>query len=193
MSDIIFQSIAWHGEDITNEEKVKEYAIKAFGMTRDGKTVSVTIKNFNPYFYVKLENNMTTDSIKKSIDDLIEARTNAWTNKKNVQKSHIVNIKTVNAKDFWGFTNNEKSQFAKISFDCNSNMKFVANKFSQSKQKVNGRIVELKCYEHNIDPYIRFIHQNNLEPTEWIIIKKGTYHENTILQTTNEDDPITNT
>jgi DNA polymerase elongation subunit (family B) len=188
MSDIIFQSIAWHGEDITNEEKVKEYAIKAFGMTRDGQTVSVTIKNFNPYFYVKLENNMTTDSIKKCVDDLIEARTNTWTNKKKVEKSHIANIKTVNAKDFWGFTNNEKSQFAKISFDCNSNMKFVANKFSQGKQKVSGRIVELKCYEHNIDPYIRFIHQNNLEPTEWIIIKKGTYHENTILQTTSDID-----
>ena len=172
MSDIIIQTISWHGEDVYNEEESSaEYVIKAFGMTKKGESVSVSILNFMPYFFIKLENNISEEDIR----NLVGKSYNGCI------------IETIVAKDFWGFTNNEKFNFVKLSFKCHAHMRNLAYKL-KDKVRIVGKNVKLSCYEHNIDPYIRFIHNNNIEPSEWIKIKRGKYDPTTILQTTSNID-----
>ena len=50
-----------------------------------------------------------------------------------------------------------------------------------SKNKIPGlHSIERKyeIYEFNIQPFIRFMHINNLESAGWIELKKGTYRVN---------------
>lgn len=170
MGDLVFQTISWYAKDVFNEEEKRlEYVIKTFGMTKDGETVSVSIKNFKPYFFIKLDNGISEQDIK-----------NLLTNKRST-------VVVAKAKDFWGFTNDTMFDFAKISFVNRSDMQSFVSKVKKPV-RIQGKNVKLSCYEYNIDPYIRFIHNNNIEPSEWIKIRRGKYESTSLLPTTSKID-----
>lgn len=157
---IIFQTISWSGLDYDGDNSdiedgpCKLYGIKAFGRTLDGDTVGVTIKNFKPYFYVKIsDDNIFKFLLQMKLPPKIQ--------------SEINGIERIKAKDFWGFTNNHLFTFAKLSFHTEYAMREVIKILSKSAIKN-----KIKFYEHNIDPYIRFLHQNNLQPNGWVIVKQ---------------------
>lgn len=171
MNDLVFQTISWYAKDVFNEEEKRlEYVIKTFGMTKAGETVSVSIKNFKPYFFIKLENGITIEDIERIVLNI---------------KSTYLSI--VNAKDFWGFSNDTRFQFVKLSFISKFDMQSFVSKV-KNNVRINGKNVKLACYEYNIDPYIRFIHNNNIEPSEWLIIKRNKCESTTLLQTNSNID-----
>lgn len=156
---IVFQTIGWSGSDydadIEEDCPSRLYGIKAFGRTLQGETVSVTIKNYKPYFYIKIEDENT-------FKYLIQLELS------NKLKNELEKIERVKAKDFWGFTNNTMFTFAKLSFHTEYAMK----EFIRILSKPNSMKKKFKFYEHNIDPYIRFLHQNDLQPNGWVTIKQ---------------------
>ena len=54
--DIIFQSLEWSDEDIDDDEIEgnKKYLVRAFGVTDKGRSITVTIKDFPPFIYIKV-------------------------------------------------------------------------------------------------------------------------------------------
>jgi DNA polymerase elongation subunit (family B) len=48
---IIFNVLYWHENDENNK-----YIIRMFGKTENGKSVSVKVTGFIPYFYVEIPN-----------------------------------------------------------------------------------------------------------------------------------------
>lgn len=182
-NDLVFQALAWHADDydmsiINGDDEdgmdVNTYMIKVFGSTLDGTTVSVTIKNFTPYFYVKVDDNWTRreiDKFRAAITEFLPYR----------MRNAIVSVKLFERKDFWGFTNNKLFKFARICFKTIKAMRFLQKKFTTPVviKDVTFKPVKFQMYESNIDPYIRFMHVKDIEPCGWIRLPPGKYTKST--------------
>ena len=154
------QVTSWHAEDVENEENdnKKEYVIKAFGRNAEGKTVGVTITNFQPFFYVKInpewENNAAMTKIYRHL------------------KEDEVNVDLVHRKDFWGFTNKKMFSFFKVEFKNHQHMKQKIIKLGKV-QNIHGLGKHtFQLYESNIEPFLRFIHMRKIMPSGWIRVGK---------------------
>jgi len=159
---IVFQALAWHAEDIETDEvhekhgPILQYVIKIFGMDAEGRKISVSVKEFPAFFCVKAEPHWHTDEIKILRSFLT----------RNLKYHHT---RLLRSKDFWGFTDNEEFNFLRITFSSQKDMKHaisVLNRYHNISGL--GQSIKIKMYESNIDPYIRFIHMNGLQPTGWI-------------------------
>jgi len=162
MDPITFQALSWHAEDVDDGENGKVYVIKVFGADETGTSVSVTIKNFTPFFYVKTCDTWDNQMIKKIGKHLA-----------NELSRFRASVDVLQKKDFWGFTNETFFTYYRISFPSGDEMRQGSYYFNY-KKKIPGfyNFYKFKIYESNIDPYLRFIHVANLEPSGWIRIMK---------------------
>jgi DNA polymerase delta subunit 1 len=177
--DIVFQAVSWYAQDIDfseidNEEDASldynKYVIKCFGSTINGQTVSVTIKDFTPYFYVKISDTWGTKEVEIFKEFL-------YTKLPYKLSNAIISMKILHRKDFWGFTNEKKFKFIRICLRNQKTMRILAKLLSSECQirRISSKPTKFKVYESNIDPYIRFMHINNIEPCGWIQIPGNTY------------------
>lgn len=193
--DFKFHALAWHAEDFLDETDADEgeipipnYCIKCFGVDEFGHSVSLSIKGFKPYFYVKVDDSWTRQSVKVFHEHLSTLLPYTLANS-------IVSAKLVKKKDFWGFTNFRDFQFVKLSFANHQAMRSINYKLQQIKKdgmkipRLGQKGFYFKTYESNIDPFIRFIHIMNLEPTGWIKLAGKTFSKYTeMLNTTCQID-----
>ena len=153
-----------------------KHVIKLFGITEDGASVCVHINNFNPYFYIKVNDDSNELSkskiiscIKNSVDDKVG--------------KDLISYEFVDKKEFYGFTNNKLFRFIKLVF----NNSYSMNKFVISIKEginVNGNKIFFKLYESNITPFIRYIHSKNVQACGWVTLKPYTYEINDLKKTT---------
>lgn len=169
MTPIIFQALSWHAEDVDVGGDAPEYMIKVFGMDANGKTVSATITNFKPFFYVKAPRAWSQEKAKSKVNTIAD--------------SIGCSVTYCPKHDFWGFTNEELFSFYKIECDSFKQLRSFANIFS--RKKIEG--YKLPVYESNIDPYIRFMHLHNLEPSGWIQLQ-GYSHDVDYIQAISDID-----
>jgi DNA polymerase elongation subunit (family B) len=164
------------------------YSLLIYGRAASGATYCVNVKGFVPYFYIKPPDNweaMNKTAFKAKLDELKEVMLNdyyktrfnnngVWKeySKKiipNNLESHFVNIKMVKKKDFWGFTNDKIFRFLKVSvksLKLYNNLKYYFKSLEKN---------DFKLYETNIDPFLKYIHTQNIKPCDWVRIDKGTY------------------
>ena len=185
MSDTIeFQAIDWHGYDVDvnanaddddddndeNEEGFKkkpkkyEYVIKVFGRTLEGSTVSLNIRGFTPYFFLKVVGNQAKSSVGNNIAYIkqrLDSSLPWWA------KKELLSVKEVQRKEYWGFTNNEIRSFLKIQFTTYKAMKATIRLIED-----NQLGVRVKLYESNIEPMLRFLHYKNIQPCGWVTVPK---------------------
>jgi len=183
---LIFQSIAWYAEDVVTcdgdedpTSNTAKYIIKCFGSTVKGETVSLTITGFTPYFYIKLDEQVLqwTNTQIKNLTEYLD----------KLSFSGIKSVKLMKRKDFWGFSNGKLFRFMRIAFHNQRAMRIIARKLNDPVQirTISSRPLKLKVYESNIDPYIRFMHCKELDPTGWIELAPGSYSRGTDILTTN--------
>jgi len=84
-----------------------KYFIKLFGRTMEGMSVSVTIRNFPPYFYIKVDDYWCAKTLEKF---------RKYLKKFPYFYNDIIGYKIVGKKDLWGFTNFKKFKFIRLSF-----------------------------------------------------------------------------
>lgn len=143
----------------------RELIIHLFGATADGKPVRVDVTGFRPSFYLKLPDTQVgaaIDSIKTYIAsqriDLAE-----------------LTFQRVNKKKFYGFTANRPFNFLYITCPSLTMFRNLRNLFLNDKchsatkaplsPPLRGQPPEV--YEANIDPMLRFLHVQNLQPCGW--------------------------
>lgn len=220
----VFQAIDWWAKDINiyNDDeadndldngyidfdnmpfnlKKRKYIIKIFGRREDGSSISVSVIDFKPFFYVKLEDvdiindrekrkyaNIHTSKglVKEKISKIIEKFKNFiefQEEKNDIDKNNLlietddekkmIGIDYIISKDMWGFNGRKDEIFVKIT--CNN---FIAMKMVEKKIRLNSYKFgiydikrKLQIYESNIEPMLRFIHLQNLNTTGWITIDK---------------------
>ena len=211
-----FQIIDWFATDIddnennedsdnSNETKFKEfnseYIITAFGKDLIGKTYSLKIKGFYPYFYIKVPNYFTSIHITKFIKWLKNGQGNYnWKSKNppNISrglgakyKNSFINAELLYKYKFRGFTNNKQFKFLKLIFKNKLTMRRAISLFqnkiwddiNKKYTNISPKKILIKgidkspiiyhLYENMIDPLIRFLHISSIKPTNWI----STYAE----------------
>jgi DNA polymerase elongation subunit (family B) len=167
-----FQAIAWHAEDVTQDDDDSTYVIKAFGRTLEGKTVGVTVTNFKPFFYVKINPEWETNSFMTKIFKHLKSLI-----------GENISIELVKRKDFWGFTNKKIFHFFKIEFPHIKIMKQAIIKLCKIQNISGLGKHKFDLYESNFEPFLRFIHIRKLLPMGWIRINK--YHSSTEMLESN--------
>nr|QFG74744.1 MAG: DNA polymerase family B [Megaviridae environmental sample] len=163
----------------SEEEGPLEYIIHTFGRTLDGKSVYMKIKDYLPYFYIKLPNKWDMSTAKnnmKQMQKALKKEYKIWQKYRN----YLVKISVVEKKIAEGFTNDKKFLFGKLIFNNSMAMKnfkkyFELNKLKSdwcNKYSVNQKKIYYKTYEANLQPMLRCFHNMNVSGCSWVQINK---------------------
>ena len=198
--DLIFQILDWYatdidvgnnGDDSDMDRDTKpdlKYFIKAFGVDSAGKSIGLTITDFQPFFYIQISN---TDLGNAKMFNMIKT----FLLDKYEKKYDIVKITRASKINLYGFTNHTKEYYMKITFKNLKGFKsaiynlkdiVIVNKLGLKNKR------KIKQFESNIEPFIRFTHLNNISPCGWVKIQKEDYEFNEeLLVSETSNDLIT--
>ena len=97
------------------ENSVSSFAIQVFGINEKGQTASITIENYEPFFYLRVGNHWTKDNAQELLRDL----------QKKLYGNHsksLLKAELVEYNKLYGFSANNKDQFVKLTFQNVSSM-----------------------------------------------------------------------
>jgi DNA polymerase delta subunit 1 len=151
---VVFQAITWEARDEVLDEDTIQHHVSIFGKTEDGRSVCVTTQVL-PYFYVRLGH--AGMSLGRSIYAAIDERC----------PGGLVSCSVVQAKDIWGFTNNEEINFLRLDF-ANLASRRRANYILKKPIHLTGGSRKLRVYESNLDPVLRLMHETGIQSTGWL-------------------------
>jgi DNA polymerase delta subunit 1 len=186
-----FQITDWFVPETDKNREPNEdpelYSILMYGTTSEGNTVCAKIVKFEPWFYVKPPESwnslsdagfdsklqiLYTTMMNEKYECFFKNKDTGLTNKYNKKiipndyEGHFNGLSMIKKKDFWGFTNNTVFRYIKVSVKSlalYNNLKYY---FNSLKNK------DFKLYESNIDPFLRYIHIQNIKPCGWVRIVK---------------------
>lgn len=143
-----FQVLTWDSCD----DDEYGHIIRLFGKTREGKSVCVRT-TFYPYFFIKIPDmSVSLGALRVSLHKTCPGR--------------IVDVKLDMSKDIWGFQNNKKHLFAKITCKTLCDRRMVAARLRKTPLKELNFVAGI--YEANIDPVLRLMHRTGIQSTGWI-------------------------
>ena len=160
-----------------NKDKTK-FGIQMFGINEEGKKASIIVEEYQPFFYLKVDNNWG------------QTKKNAFYNylKSKIGKFYedtIVDCKLIERKKLYGFDAGKKHRFIEIKFANINIFNKVKNYWYQDyinedgeKDRIllkngykfiyNDEILYIELYEANIPPLLRFFHIREISPSGWI-------------------------
>ena len=163
-----------------------KFFIQMFGLDETGKTCSIIVEDFKPFFYIKVADHWSIAN-KNSFLKHIQMKMGKF------YENSIVECKLIKRKKLYGFDGGKEYKFIKFSFNnvfafnkaknlWYSPYASAANKIKtedQHKLLQNGYVFlesETYLYEANIPPLLRFFHIKNISPSGWIALpKKKTF------------------
>jgi DNA polymerase elongation subunit (family B) len=154
------------------------FMIQMFGVDEYGKTCSVVVDGFKPFFYVMVDDSWTIQMKEQFITHLKEKMGKYY-------RDSITDSKIIRRKKLYGFDNKKEHKFIFIEFanlnafnkaknlwysDYQSGHKLLKNGYSYFN-------TDIKLYEANIPPLLRFFHIKDMSPSGWIAIPKKKVFE----------------
>ena len=152
----------------------KELVIHLFGADETGTPVRCDVTGFRPTLYIRLPETKTShaaDTIKQYI------------NSQGIPMGEI-KIKRITKKIFYGFTANTFYPFLQIDVPSLTMFRTIRNLFLDETLHPKTRrplYIPIELFEANIDPMLRFIHTQNIDPCGWVRIKNATI-ENSVIE-----------
>ncbi len=152
------QAVAWEGEDVEDR-----YIVRIYGRCEDGKSICVSTP-FEPYFFIKIRAAHKFSALKYALS------------------RHFPDLNEVHeilAKDLWGFRNGLRERFVKLTFRTIRGMRICASMIEKMKERDDRwedlkSFGQLKVYESNIDPVLRFMHVTGVRSTGWFQVANET-------------------
>ena len=164
-------------KDLYSKEKQKELSkthsmlIKAFGILENGKSITINLQGFKPFYYIKIPDDWTQTEYRllaNHIRSLVYYR----------HKEHLIKVQLVLRKPFSEFTGTQKFKFLKLQFTNKEAYDQYAYKLA-NPLKINGlcdnKPHKYDLYESNIDPILKLIHMTKINPSGWVKIPATTY------------------
>ena len=157
----------------------KKFIIQAFGINKHGKTTSLIIENFNPFFYIKVGLNWN-DQKKTGFIAQLKKHMGSY------YEDSIIESKIIKKQKLYGFDNKKLHTFIKISFS--NTLAYNKAKKIFYKDTVIGTYFERKLisegyiykddedttncylYEGDIPPLLKMFHIKEISPTGWVMI-----------------------
>lgn len=183
--DLIFQVLSWEAldenEELDDDDSPKLYNIYLFGVDILGRSVSLKVESFTPFYYIKIPDNLQEkwDNYHTNIvKDILSKRFKS--SFRSILLTEKVNVK--------GFRNNKKDKFLRIAF--NNFEAYTKSKYyfyptiwnpvgNQKKGDLDqGRLplltsisterLKFDIFEHNIEPFIKFSHVQDIDMAGWV-------------------------
>ena len=164
------------------EEEEQHFMIQVFGINQKGESCSIIVKNFKPFFYIKVDDDWSTRT-KDLFLQYIKREIGPYYAKS------IHDCKIIKRKKLYGFDDGKEYKFIVIQFNnmqCFNKVKnlwyqkeettFVAtSEYKNPKLLENGFLFQKTntyIYESNIPPLLRFFHIHEISPSGWIALPK---------------------
>ena len=168
----------------SDEEEVKSYKdnakfmIQMFGVDETGKTCSIMVEEFKPFFYVMVNDTWS----KKHKDDFLSHI------KQKIGKYYedsITDCIIIKRKKLYGFDGGKEHKFVKFEFnnigafnkakniwytDYNKGHTLITDREGKVGYVFNNTHTVL--YEANIPPLLRFFHIQDISPSGWVALPK---------------------
>ena len=156
-------------EDLGYKKKKKDnlkFMIQMFGKNEKGKTCSIIVKDYTPFFYVKIPEDW---DISKKLDFVNHLKEEILG---NYYKDGLIECKLVKRKKLYGFDGGKLHKFLVLKF---ANMRVyykIRGLFYNKQRKLQlyrgFQRQPLELYEANIPPLLRFFHIKEISPSGWI-------------------------
>lgn len=152
------------------------FVIQMFGIDKNGKTASIYIKDYKPFFYIKV-NYLWNESTVLDLKREILSRIGKY-NEKN-----IVEMKIVDCNKLYGFTAGRTNKFVMISFKSMRTFNEVRNLWYVkvgTERRIKPIVFQrtrLEIYESSIPPILRYFHIHNVSPSGWVLVKRAEENE----------------
>ena len=171
----VYNSKDSSGESLDDEQNVyidtNIFMIQMFGVDEKGETYSVNVDGFKPFFYLMVNDNWTISMKQEFITHLKDKMGKYY-------KDSITKCKIIKRKKLYGFDNKKEHKFIFIEF-TNLNAFNKAKNLWYSDYQSGHKLLKngynyfntnIKLYEANIPPILRFFHIKNISPSGWIAI-----------------------
>ena len=175
-------------EEYQKKKDTKQFIIQMYGINEKGETASIYVKNYKPFFYIKVSNEWTENIKKKFLTEIRQKIGDYYENS-------IFECLLVEKKKLYEFDGGKTHKFIYISFNNTITFNKVKNLYYETCKK-RGRILkkngyrfrntDTKIYESNIPPLLRYFHIKEISPSGWISIpmKKSKKFNNAQKKTT---------
>jgi DNA polymerase elongation subunit (family B) len=145
--------------------------IQMFGLNEKGETCAIFVRDYQPFFYIKVGDDWTIPQKGAFISHLKEKVGRFYENSILDAES-----KLIKRKKLYGFDGGKEHKFILIKFKNVATMNKVKNMWFQIKAgkqvlKRDGYIyfnTRTEIYESNIPPVLRFFHVHDISPSGWI-------------------------
>ena len=169
----------YNAKDASNDNEGASYKdnscfmIQIFGVDEKGKTYSVIAEDYKPFFYVLVNDSWTI----KTKDDFLAHIKNKIG--KYYEKS-ITECIIIKRNKLYGFDGGKEHKFIKFEFASMSAFNKVKNLWYTDYNKGHNLLKDgykfnntnIKLYESNIPPLLRFFHIRDVSPSGWIALPK---------------------
>jgi len=162
------------------------YTITLFGATAAGKSVSLDVVGFEPYFFVEIPDDWRLSEVSAYQNYIMAAAGLSDSDRE------AISFTTERYRSFWDFSNNRRFNFLRVQArtkklwtrlrDITLNpdtMTPVPLPLAavRSRTATAGETITLRVFEANIDPMLRFFHERELKPAGWATVPDGTWDE----------------
>lgn len=174
----------------------KEFMVQMFGVNEQGKTASIFVEGFSPFFYVMVDDTWTDGTRMAFIGQLYKDV------KSKYFEGSIVKSQFVKRKKLYGFDAGKKSRFLLLKFSCEQAMRKFKNLWYISKRDRQGNYQRklapyrfgdcfTELYEAQIPPMLRMFHIKEISPSGWIALPKSKTYEHKQKKNTTCDHEFT--
>jgi len=185
-SDDDMEMIDYEKPSINKYVDQNKFFIQMFGLDETGKTCSIIVEDFKPFFYIKVADHWTIAN-KNAFLKHIQVKMGKF------YENSIVECKLIKRKKLYGFDGGKEYKFIKFSFNnvyaFNKAKNLWYSPYASASNKIktedqhkllqNGYVFlesETYLYEANIPPLLRFFHIKNISPSGWVALpKKKTF------------------
>ena len=172
----------------------KKFIVQMFGLSKSGKSASIIVNGFNPFFYVKVSDDFDEEAKKDFIEDMKSFMGKYYINS-------IIESELVQKHKLYLFDNHKLHNFIKVTFSntmafnkakkmfytdiykkVNNKNIFIERKLNENGYLFENEEVKINCYlyEGDIPPLLKLFHINKISPSGWISIpNKKTKINNT--------------
>lgn len=153
------------------------YSVMMYGINAEGKTCSIEVTDFKPFFYTRVDHNFTSANLAAFVrslkDELTLGGAQYYTDS---FKAEIVDMKRL-----YGFTGGKNDRFIKLMFQSMKGFSRVKQLWNpESRSSSTGRhfdTTKYPIYESNIPALLRLFHINEITPSGWIKVRSKPLDE----------------
>ena len=182
-----FKLISFEASDTSFKDEDNKYhkvfTIQMYGVNEKGKTACINVKNYQPFFYVKVgddwDETMKTLFVAQIKEELGDSYAEAITKSKLIQR-----------KNLYGFDGGKKYNFIQLYFKNEQAMKKTKNLWYKDQKNVNSNSERTErrlkpegylfeetqtptlLYEAQIPPLLRLFHIKEISPSGWIALPR---------------------